>query len=108
MVFYLQLFRIQEDIKSLSKRRKSLRDSLQRHQKRLVRHSNLVYVVGMYLCVCVCVCVCVCYRKDKQLIDQVKEKLASVDSQLVQLQREEKTLERNITTKSEQKKLSIF
>lgn len=47
-------------------------------------------------------------RKDKQLIVQAKEKLASVDSQLEQLHRQEKSLEKSIETKSERKKLSVF
>ena len=52
-------------------------------------------------------CVCVC-RKDKQLAEQVREKLSGVDAQLLRMHGEEKMLERQIKTKSDQKKLSIF
>ena len=36
------------------------------------------------------------------------EKLSTVDRQLSQLQREEQTIEKNITSKSERRKLSVF
>lgn len=38
----------------------------------------------------------------------VMEKLSTVDRQLSQLQREEQTIEKNITSKSERRKLSVF
>lgn len=38
----------------------------------------------------------------------VLEKLNAVDRQLSQLQREEKTIEKNITSKTERRKLSVF
>jgi hypothetical protein len=40
--------------------------------------------------------------------EHVKEKLSAVDKQLTQLQREEQTIEKNITSKSERRKLSVF
>lgn len=50
---------------------------------------------------------CMC-RKDKGLESQVREKLAGVDTKLEQMIRQERSLENNITTKSERKKLAIF
>ena len=38
----------------------------------------------------------------------VKEKLANVDRQLSQLQRQEQSIEKNISSKSERRKLSVF
>ena len=38
----------------------------------------------------------------------VTEKLSAVEKQLSQLQREEQTIEKNITSKSERRKLSVF
>lgn len=38
----------------------------------------------------------------------VKEKLSAVEKQLTQLQREEQTIEKSITSKSERRKLSVF
>lgn len=49
-----------------------------------------------------------CDRKDKQLVEQVKDKLQSVESQLEQLHRQGGNIERDITAKSDKKKLSIF
>lgn len=41
-------------------------------------------------------------------MEQVQEKLASVESHLEQLYRKEKIIERDITAKSDRKKLSVF
>lgn len=38
----------------------------------------------------------------------VMEKLSAVERQLTQLQREEQTIEKNITSKTERRKLSVF
>ena len=45
---------------------------------------------------------------DKQMESHVKEKLSVVERQLTQLQREEQTIEKNIKSKTERKKLSVF
>ena len=41
-------------------------------------------------------------------MEQVKEKLQAVESQLEQLQRQERTIERDIAAKSDKRKLSVF
>ena len=38
----------------------------------------------------------------------VKEKLTALERQLSQLQREEQTIEKNISSKTERRKLSVF
>ena len=38
----------------------------------------------------------------------VTEKLSAVERQLTQLQREEQTIEKNITSKTERRKLAVF
>lgn len=75
-----QLFKAQEEIKSVKKRRQSLQQSLVRHKE----------------------------RKDKVMVSQAQEKLAANERLLARLQREEQTIQRSITTKSERKKLSVF
>ena len=49
-----------------------------------------------------------CRGGDKQMEVHVKEKLADVDRQLGQLQREEQSIEKNISSKTERRKLSVF
>ena len=41
-------------------------------------------------------------------MEQVKEKLRSVESQLQSLQSQEASVQKNISNKSEQKKLAVF
>lgn len=76
----VKLLKTQEEMKAVQRRKKSLQESLQRHQK----------------------------RKEKQLVEQVKEKIRGVDSQLEDLHRQESALQRSIATKSERKKLAVF
>ncbi|XP_064395367.1 zinc finger CCCH-type with G patch domain-containing protein-like isoform X2 [Halichondria panicea] len=75
----VKLFKVQEDINLMKKRKHSLRESLSRHK-----------------------------GKNKTMETQVLEKLTQTDREIAQLIREEQTLLKRISSKSEHKKLSVF
>ena len=53
-------------------------------------------------------CVCVCVYSDKATEAHYKEKIAGIERQLLDLHRQEQSLQDGMKSKTERKKLSIF